>query len=96
MMKEKGVLPSIVTCNSIIGGLCQSGKTDQAIDKLNELLGSGFVLDETSYNTIIHGYCREGDVEKAFQLHNKMVENSFKPDVFMCNILLHGFVERVC
>ena len=64
-MKEKGVLLSIVTYNSIIG-LCQSGKTDQAIDKLNELLGSGFVPDETSYNTIIHGYYREGDVEKAF------------------------------
>ncbi|KAF2318589.1 hypothetical protein GH714_009184 [Hevea brasiliensis] len=81
-MKEKEIIPGIITYNSMIGGLCQSEKTDQAIDKLNELLESGLVPDETTYNTIIHGYCREGQVEKAFQFHNKMIDNSFKPDVF--------------
>lgn len=78
----------------MIGGLCQTGKTDQAIDKLNELLESGLVPDETTYNTIIHGYCREGQVEKAFQFHNKMVEKSFKPDIFTFNILLHGLCRE--
>jgi pentatricopeptide repeat protein len=41
-MKEKEIAPSVITYNSIIAGLCQMGKTDQARDKLNELLESDF------------------------------------------------------
>ncbi|CAN1338563.1 Pentatricopeptide repeat-containing protein At2g16880 [Linum perenne] len=89
-MKDKNIIPSIFTYNSMIAGFCRTGKTDKAIDLLNELLGNGLFPDETTYNTIIHGYCWEKQIEKAFQFHNKMVENSFKPDVFTCNILLRG------
>lgn len=77
-MKEKDISPSIITYNSVIGGLCKLRKTELAISKLNELLENGLVPDETTYNTIIHGYCWEGNVEQAFQFHNKMIEKSFQ------------------
>ncbi|XVE68962.1 hypothetical protein DITRI_Ditri09bG0112200 [Diplodiscus trichospermus] len=63
---KKEIIPSIITYNTVIGGLCQLGKTEQAICKFNELLGSGLVPDGTTYNTIIYLYCKEGKVEKSF------------------------------
>ncbi|XLS79267.1 hypothetical protein HN51_063492 [Arachis hypogaea] len=83
-MKEKRIIPSV----------CHSLKTDQAINKLNELLDKGLAPDEATCNIIIHGYCWEGAVEKAFLFYNRMVENSFKPDVIICNILLRGLCKH--
>lgn len=95
-MKEKEIAPSVITYNSIIAGLCQMGKTNQARVKLNELLESDLVPGEITYSMIIHGHCREDQVEKAFQFHNKMVENKVKPNAFPCNVLFVGFAEKVC
>ena len=60
-------MPSVATYNAVINGLCGSGRTEQGLEKLNELLQRGLVPDETTYNMLIHAYCKEGDLEKAFQ-----------------------------
>ncbi|KAI3977541.1 hypothetical protein MKX01_000454 [Papaver californicum] len=94
MKKKKKILPSVVTYNSVIGGLCKTSKIKQAMDKFTELSESGLIPDAITYNTLIHGHCREGDVEKAFQFYSQMVAKSFKPDVFTCNILLHALCKE--
>ncbi|PIM99275.1 hypothetical protein CDL12_28235 [Handroanthus impetiginosus] len=104
---EKEIIPTIITYNSVIGGLCKLGKTDLAITKLNELLENGLVpagketMVEKSFkpdiytcNILLRGLCREGMLEKATKLFNTWVSKGKVLDAVKHNTLITALCKE--
>ncbi|KAJ6791212.1 pentatricopeptide repeat-containing protein [Iris pallida] len=89
-MVEKGVSPDAFMHSSLIRGLCEANRLDDAYDLFKEMLDLGLRPDEFTYTTLIHGHCKQGDVKKALLLHDEMVKKGILPDVVTYNVLING------
>ncbi|XP_031270483.1 pentatricopeptide repeat-containing protein At5g39710-like [Pistacia vera] len=102
-MGAVGYRPTVVTCNTLIDGLCKTGKISVAIKLLkemakgNEEFGVFCRPDVVTYSTIIDGLCKAGLIEKARGLYLEMKGLGISPDVYTYNILVNGYclVERI-
>ncbi|XP_010495770.1 PREDICTED: pentatricopeptide repeat-containing protein At5g46680 [Camelina sativa] len=63
-MGEMGTLPSVVTCNCMIDGLCKAGHVDRAM----RLFASMEVRDEFTYTSVVHNLCKDGQLVCASKL----------------------------
>ncbi|KVI01434.1 Pentatricopeptide repeat-containing protein [Cynara cardunculus var. scolymus] len=82
-MKEHGVHPSVVTYNTIINGLCKSGRTAEAYE-----ISIGIRGDVVTYSTLLHGYIREKDSMGLLMTKRRLEEAGVSMDVVMCNVLI--------
>ncbi|KAJ6895932.1 hypothetical protein NC651_022236 [Populus alba x Populus x berolinensis] len=71
-MIEKGIKPTLVTCNTVIKGYYWSGDALKADEFLGRMIAGGFTPDCISYNTLINGSVREDHMDKAFHWMKRM------------------------
>ncbi|XP_031285659.1 pentatricopeptide repeat-containing protein At1g62680, mitochondrial-like [Pistacia vera] len=93
-----GCRADVITCNSLIGGLCKTRKISFSIKLLEEMVNgnkeSGVISmpDVVTYNTIIDGLCKVGLVEKARQLFlEHMIQRGVVPHIYTYNILMNDY-----
>ncbi|KAF6147121.1 hypothetical protein GIB67_036840 [Kingdonia uniflora] len=60
MMSTRGVSPDVVTYNSLIDGLCNSGQWEEATRLFSEMIGRGISPDVRTFTILIDGMCKEG------------------------------------
>ncbi|XP_031269442.1 pentatricopeptide repeat-containing protein At1g12775, mitochondrial-like [Pistacia vera] len=93
-----GCRADVITCNTLIGGMCKTGKISVAIKLLEEMVNGhkefGVICrpNVVTYNTIIDGLCKARLVEKATQLLlEHMIQRGVVPNVYTYTILLNGY-----
>lgn len=104
-MEEKGCLPAVVTFNSLMHGLCNSRKFEEARKLFSKmeigknpsvflLLSQGSSMvphpDSDSLKLMVEQYCDAGLYFKAYKLLMKL---STVPDITTYNTLMNGFCK---
>lgn len=92
-MPQWGCSPDLVTCTTLIRGLCSVKSTTMALKFLREMASKPNVV---TYNTIIDAFCKEDAMDKASELFEEMPGSGVQPDVFTYNSLLHGYSAQGC
>jgi len=84
----------LVTCNTLINGLCGTRNTAMALEFLQEMVSAKGVdcnPNVVTYNTIIDAFCKEGAMDKASMLFDEMTDSGIHPNVVTCNTIIHGY-----
>ncbi|KAJ6758892.1 ATPASE EXPRESSION PROTEIN 3 [Salix koriyanagi] len=82
-MELKGISPSIVTYNTLINGLCKSGRTSEADE-----VSKGIQGDVVTYSTLLHGYTEEENGAGILEIKRRWEEAGVCMDIVMCNMLI--------
>ncbi|XP_031251247.1 pentatricopeptide repeat-containing protein At1g63330-like [Pistacia vera] len=94
-MVAVGCRPNVITCGSLIDGLCKTGKISVAIklheEMVNGNVGFGVICrpNVVIYNSIINGLCKARLIEKARELYLEMKSLGISPDVITYSTLVH-------
>ena len=67
-MEHLGVRHDVISYNTLIGGHCLAGRTDEAAKLLDVMLSVGLKPNEWTYNTLLHGYCKARRIDDAYSL----------------------------
>ncbi|RYR72002.1 hypothetical protein Ahy_A02g006210 isoform C [Arachis hypogaea] len=93
-MKSTGVLPSVVTFNSVLSILLRRGRTNMARAVYDEMLGTyGVTPDVYTYNILIRGFCKNSYIEEGFRFFKEMMSFDCDPDVVTYNSLVDGLCK---
>uniref|UniRef100_A0A2P2LN12 Pentatricopeptide repeat-containing protein At5g57250-like n=1 Tax=Rhizophora mucronata TaxID=61149 RepID=A0A2P2LN12_RHIMU len=87
-MEKKGI-PSNVTYNTLINGLCKIGRTtdaDHFAKRMMLMPGDDDVV--VVYSTLLNGYAQEGNVNGILDIKRRSEEAGVVMDTVMCNILI--------
>ncbi|KAF5176001.1 Pentatricopeptide repeat-containing protein [Thalictrum thalictroides] len=82
-MEKKGVSIGIITYNTVINGLCKFGRTTEADEISNSILGDNF-----TFSTLLHGYAQENNALGILETKRRVEEAGIHMDVIMCNVLI--------
>ncbi|KAG5620087.1 hypothetical protein H5410_005305 [Solanum commersonii] len=92
-MREKGISPNVYTYNIMIGCLCKSGRTEEAIPLLNEMLQKGIIPNMHTFELLIKSYCRTGEfrpAQEVFDIASSICGHSEALYALMFNEFLAG------
>jgi len=92
-MIEKGIKPTLVTCNTVIQGYYWSADGLKADEFLGRLIAEGVTPDSISFSTLINGFVREDHMDKAFLWMNKM-EKGLLLDIITSNVVMNRFCRQ--
>ncbi|XP_039135827.1 pentatricopeptide repeat-containing protein At3g22470, mitochondrial-like [Dioscorea cayenensis subsp. rotundata] len=91
---EMGLVPNVVTYNSLIGGYCTEGRPLEGIRVLKEMEGRSCPPDFISYNILLQGLLRFGLISVSFQTYMKMHNAGFQASERVMNTLLRGLCRK--
>ncbi|GAB2262699.1 hypothetical protein Droror1_Dr00003696 [Drosera rotundifolia] len=63
------VAPDVVTYNTLLKGLCDSGKLDKALEVFDRMK---VAPDVVNYSTLLKGLCDSGRMDKALEVFDGM------------------------
>ncbi|PQQ02363.1 hypothetical protein Pyn_34922 [Prunus yedoensis var. nudiflora] len=87
-MKDQGLMPDVVTYNTLIHGLCQSGKWEKAKSFLICMVDSGISPDVYTFAVLISALCKEERIQEALALFEEMTGKGINPNVVIFNSLI--------
>ncbi|GKC59744.1 pentatricopeptide repeat-containing protein, partial [Tanacetum coccineum] len=90
VMKNKGVIPNVVVCNTLIHALCKNGKL--GIGRARSLISEMFVPNDVTFNILITAYCKQDNIVQALVMLEKCFHLGFVPDV----ITISKVLEILC
>jgi pentatricopeptide repeat protein len=92
VMLDLGCAPNVVTYCIILKGLCDHGRSLQALEVLRTMVREGDETNVVSYTTVICNLFKEGKVEDAVKLFDDMRDQGVKP-----NVVAYGSViDKLC
>ncbi|KAJ3670722.1 hypothetical protein LUZ60_008148 [Juncus effusus] len=80
IMKKRGLIPSMVSCNCIIHGLSLNKGCMRAYQLFKEGVSFGYTPYEPTYKALVESLCRENDLAKAKDVLNLMLDKEFNMD----------------
>lgn len=78
-MFEVNIVPTVVTYNALINGLCKVGKVVEAEEMIHRITSAGLSPDVITYNTLISGFAKIGNGVNCLKLYNDMKTCGIKP-----------------
>ncbi|MCL7036819.1 hypothetical protein MKW94_017948 [Papaver nudicaule] len=79
LIKSRGITPNTVVYNTLIHGLCKTGKL--GIGRGRSLMSEMAEPNEVTFNILISAYCKEGDLIQSLVLLEKSFSLGFVLDV---------------
>jgi pentatricopeptide repeat protein len=93
MMEQEGIVPNLVTLNTLLDAFARSGKMDKATEILASIQNHATLHpDRITYSTMIKGFCLQGQVDKAVKVMDSMHKHGLHPDPIIYNTILDGCV----
>jgi len=89
-MKGKGVRPDVVTYTSLINGLYNFGKWNEAREMLREMLESGILPDVHMLTVLVSALSKKGKTKEAEELFEVMEEIGLDPNIVTYSSLMEG------
>ncbi|VAI43214.1 unnamed protein product [Triticum turgidum subsp. durum] len=93
VMRSQGVMPSVVTCTSVMDYLCKHGRIKEAEETFYSMAVSGRKPDTVSYSIMLLGYAIEGSLVKMIDLCEMMARDGVVPDLRCFNILIKAYAK---
>ncbi|KAL3621541.1 hypothetical protein CASFOL_036453 [Castilleja foliolosa] len=93
-LADSGVVPNIITYNTLINGMCRAGQVNRALKLFEQLLMKGHFPDSITYSTLIEGLQRVGREGDAYKIFEQMTENGCKPCSSVYKTLLSWSCRR--
>ncbi|KAI8560978.1 hypothetical protein RHMOL_Rhmol04G0298800 [Rhododendron molle] len=90
-LEEKGVHPDVVTYNSLIHGLCSSGRWKEANGMLGEMLDIGISPDIVTFNVLVDALTKEGKAKEAEEVIESLIQRGVHPNVITYSSLMNGY-----
>lgn len=91
MMKEKGVVPKIETCNAMLSLFLKLNRTQTAWVLYAEMFRLRINSTVYTFNIMINVLCKEGKLKKAKEFIGFMESLGVKPNVVTYNTIIHGY-----
>lgn len=91
---RKKCLPDLITYSTIISGLCNAGRLDDAKKKFIEMMGKNLQPDSVIYDTFIHRFCKEGKISSAFRVLKDMEKRGCNKSLQTYNSLILGLGSK--
>ncbi|XP_026412582.1 pentatricopeptide repeat-containing protein At1g62930, chloroplastic-like [Papaver somniferum] len=89
-MTQTGIQPDVVTCNTLIDGLCRTGEVGSAL-KLKNMMGKWNCRPNVVlYCAIINALCKGGRFNEAKRLLEEMVSRGISANLTTYNSMIHG------
>nr|XP_051212011.1 protein Rf1, mitochondrial-like [Lolium perenne] len=94
-MSDLGCAPNTFSYAIVTKGLCDDGRSQQALDLLQMVFKQGCTcsLGVVSYTTVIDGFLKEGQVSKACNLFHEMVQQRVMPNVVTYNSIIDALCK---
>lgn len=97
--KTTGLVPHVLTCNSLLDGLVKNGNIASAMRIYTQIIAkdnceTNVHLDNYSTGILVRGLCKEGEVEKGMKLIENRWGRGCIPDIVFCNMLIDGYCRR--
>ncbi|EOX97196.1 Pentatricopeptide repeat superfamily protein isoform 6 [Theobroma cacao] len=94
MMKDKGLIPKIETCNDMLSTFLKLNRTESAWVLYAEMFKMRIKSSIYTFNIMINVLCKEGKLKKAKEFVNFMENLAVKPNVVTYNTLIHAYCSR--
>uniref|UniRef100_A0A0D9VI73 Pentacotripeptide-repeat region of PRORP domain-containing protein n=1 Tax=Leersia perrieri TaxID=77586 RepID=A0A0D9VI73_9ORYZ len=92
-MKEKGIVPDVLTSITLVHMYSKAGNLEQANQAFEFLKGEGFPPDMKLFTSMINAHLKSGDLKRAEKLLLQM-EKSLKPTKELYMDVIKAFAER--
>jgi pentatricopeptide repeat protein len=79
-MIEHEITPDAISYNSLISGLCRSGRVTEAIKLFEDMKGKECCPDELTFKFIIGGLIRGKKLSAAYKVWDQMMDKGFTLD----------------
>ncbi|XP_027177968.1 pentatricopeptide repeat-containing protein At2g17140-like [Coffea eugenioides] len=90
----KKCMPDLITYSTIISGLCNDGRLDEAKKKFVEMMKKNLYPDSVVYNTFLYNLCKKGKVSSAFQVLKDMEKKGCNKNLNTYNSLILGLRSK--
>lgn len=94
MSKLDGCGPNSVTYSTLIHGLCEAGKLEEAFGLKEEMSEKGCLPSTRTYTVLIKAVCYVGFINKTLSLLDEMVAKGCKPNVHTYTVLIDGLFRE--
>ncbi|KAI3446347.1 hypothetical protein Pfo_003012 [Paulownia fortunei] len=88
------VKPETYTLNLLIGGLCDSGRLEDARELFDRMRGKGCEPNEYSFGILVRGYCKYGLAFEGLELLDLMKKMGFIPNIVIYNTFIASFCKE--
>ena len=82
-----------VTYNSLIDGLCKSGRISYVQEFLDQMHASGHHPDILTYNILLDSLCKSQHLDEAIDFFQQVVGKGICASVITCTILIDGLCK---
>ncbi|KAJ6838196.1 pentatricopeptide repeat-containing protein-like, mitochondrial [Iris pallida] len=90
---EKGFIPSVLTYNTLISGMCENGELQEAGKLWDDMVEKKCGPNDFTYNVLIKGFCKTGRPEEGVKVLEEMLDKGFAPNKFTIGVLVDGLSE---
>ncbi|XVF29717.1 hypothetical protein REPUB_Repub15cG0146300 [Reevesia pubescens] len=90
---KKTIRPDIYSYTAVMDGFCKVGRSNEAMELLNQAQEVGLVLNVVTFNTLFTGYNKEGRPQQGFRVLKLMKEKNCMPDSISYSTLLSGLLK---
>ncbi|CAH1425958.1 unnamed protein product [Lactuca virosa] len=94
LMKRKGVLPKIETCNNMLSLFIRSNHTHSTWVLFAEMFRLKINPTVYTYNIMVNLLCKEGKIKKAKEFIANMETLGLKPNVVTYNTIINGYCAK--
>ncbi|KAJ0758735.1 putative tetratricopeptide-like helical domain superfamily [Helianthus annuus] len=77
---EKSSIPSVLTYNTLIGGMSEMGELCEAGRLWDDMVEKGCVPNAFTYNTLIKGFCKGGSAKEGVKILEEMLDKRCFPN----------------
>ncbi|KAK3153020.1 hypothetical protein QOZ80_2BG0166610 [Eleusine coracana subsp. coracana] len=92
VMPDLRCAPDVFSHSVILKGLCDHGRSLEALKFLHMMIRAGDEINVVSYTTVIDGLLKDGKVEDAVKLFDEMRDQGVTPDV----VTYGSIIDKLC
>ncbi|XP_057798180.1 pentatricopeptide repeat-containing protein At5g16420, mitochondrial-like isoform X1 [Salvia miltiorrhiza] len=93
---ERGSIPSVLTYNMLIAGMCDRGELCEAGRLWDHMVESGCPPNSFTYNLLINGFCKKGFAKEGIKIFEEMLDRGCSPNESTYSILIEGLCSSGC
>ncbi|KAG7994774.1 hypothetical protein I3843_01G074800 [Carya illinoinensis] len=90
---EKGSMPSVLTYNMLIEGMCERGELCEAARLWDDMVEKGCTPNAFTYNMLIKGFCKVRNAKEGISILEEMLEKECLPDKLTYSVLIQGLYD---
>ncbi|XP_008806365.2 pentatricopeptide repeat-containing protein At5g16420, mitochondrial [Phoenix dactylifera] len=90
---ERGFIPSLLTYNTLISGMCENGELQEAGRLWDDMVERKCMPNVFTYNVLIKGFCKARKAKEGVMVLDEMFEKGCIPDKFTYSVLVDGLFE---